>query len=62
MIQAEDLKAAGIREDGMRPAHKFMQSAQAANTLMPRAQIEMVGIAQQNLGVDFFQERVAERL
>ena len=54
MIQAEDLKAAGIRQDGVRPAHKLMQPAQAANALMPRAQIQMIGIAQQNLRVDFF--------
>ena len=47
--QAEDLKAAGIGEDGVRPGHEAVQSAHLADQLVPGPQIQMIGVGQQDL-------------
>ena len=44
--QAEDLEAAAVRQDGSVPGGKAVQAAMAGHQFVARAQIEMVGIAQ----------------
>lgn len=53
--EAEDLEAARIGEHGAIPANKFVESAEFADQIMARAEVEMVGIAKNNLRVQFFQ-------
>jgi len=54
--QAEDLEAARIREDGVGPRHEAVQPTQPADGLMPRAQIQMVGVGQQDLHAEIVGE------
>ena len=54
--QAENLEAAGIGENRPRPCHETMQSTEIADGLDSRAQIKMVGIAQQDLNAKIFEE------
>jgi hypothetical protein len=44
--EGEDLEAAGISKDGARPTDEAMQTAHAANGFVAGAQIEMVGVAE----------------
>lgn len=55
IVQAEDLEAAGIGEDGARPCHETMQASEVADGIDSRAQIEVIGIAQKNLDAEFFE-------
>ena len=53
----EDLKSAGISEDGARPTDEAMQAAHAADQFVAGAEIKMVGVAEDNLRAEGF-ERV----
>src|SRR5258706_8486209 len=44
--KAEDLIAAGVREDGARPGHELMKPAELARQLVTGAQIEMIGVGE----------------
>src|SRR6476646_7365377 len=55
LAQAEDLEAAGIGEQRPLPAHEFVQAAQLAHQLVPRTQIQMIGIAQNDLRAQILQ-------
>ena len=57
LAQAEDLEAAGIGQQRPVPAHELVQPAQLAHQLVPRSQIEMVGIAQNDLRAQMFRTR-----
>jgi hypothetical protein len=48
--QRHHLVAAGIREDGARPVHEFVQAAEAFDALGARPQHQVIGVAQQDLG------------
>src|SRR5205085_10428796 len=48
IAEAENLVATGIGEDGARPGHKAMQSAQLAHLLHAGPQIEVVGVAEED--------------
>jgi hypothetical protein len=50
--QAEDLKSAAVRQDRMIPVHEAVQTAQMFYQAMPGPQIQMVGIGQDDLGID----------
>ena len=50
--QAEDLEAAGIGEDRPRPVHELVQPAEPPDRLVPRPQIQMIGVAENDLGVE----------
>ncbi|SRR5579871_3269922 len=56
VVEAENLETARVRQNRTGPAHELVQSAKAANQFMPRTQIEMVGISQNNLGVKIFKD------
>ncbi len=60
--QAEDLVAARVGEDGTVPAHKLVQSAEFADQLMAGAQIEMVGVGQDQVATGFGQVARFQRL
>ena len=53
--EAIDLKAAGVGEHGARPADEAMQPAHATDSLMSGAQIEMIGIAENDLRVQLLE-------
>ncbi len=56
LAQAEYLEAAGIGEQRPVPAHKLVQPAQLPHQLVPRPQIKMVGIAQNDLRAQFLNQ------
>ena len=55
LAQAEDLETAGVGQQCPIPTHELVQPAQFAHQLVPRTQIEMVGIAQNDLRAQVFQ-------
>ena len=54
--EGEDLKAAGVSEEGARPTHEFVQTAHAADGFVAGAEIEVVGVGEE----DFDAEVVGE--
>ncbi len=62
IAEAEDLKSAGIGKDGAVPAHEAVQPAQAPDRLVARPQVEMVGIAEEELNAQFFQQMLRDSL
>src|SRR3954465_5335677 len=57
-IEAEDLEAARVGEYRPLPRHKAVQSAQFADLLRPRPQIEMVGVGEDDLRVQLLESLV----
>jgi hypothetical protein len=57
----EDLKAAGVGEHGARPLHELMQAAHIADEFIAGTQIEMIGVAQHQRGVDILEVFGRER-
>src|SRR5262249_21366340 len=55
IAQAENLKTAGVCKQRPLPAHEFVESTQVAHQLVPGAQIEMVGVAENDLRAQLFQ-------
>ena len=53
VAEAEDLEAAGIGQDRARPRHELVQTAQFADQLVSGAQEQMIGIGQDDFGVEF---------
>ena len=53
--EREDLKAAGIGEHGRRPLHELMQTAHITDEFIAGPQIEVVGIAQDERGLNVFE-------
>ncbi len=56
-VEGEDLEAAGVSEDGARPTHEFVKPAHAVNLLVTRAQIKVIGVAEDDFDAERF-ERV----
>src|SRR5579885_2989929 len=46
--EAIDLVSAGIGENRARPGHEPVQAAQPAHQLVPRPQVQMIGIGEDN--------------
>ncbi len=59
IAQAEDLEAAGVGEDGARPGHEAVQAAELADQFVAGAQEEMVGVGEDDLGVEIVRCQVA---
>src|ERR1700743_2200355 len=55
LTQAKDLKAAGVGKHSPIPTHESVQPAQLAYQLMPRPQIEVIGVSQNDLRIQVFQ-------
>jgi len=53
--QAEDLKAAGVGEQGPRPTHEPVQPAHAADGFVAGPQVEMIGVGEDDLRAQRFQ-------
>jgi len=51
IAQAENLVAAGIRQDGPRPAHEPVQPSQRADRFVARPKIKMIRVGQQDAHV-----------
>ena len=56
IAEAEDLEAAGIGQDGARPGHETVQAAQLADGLVARAEEQVIGVGQDDLGVELLDE------
>ena len=56
-LRRKDLEAAGVREQGARPTHEFVQAAHAADGFVAGAEIEMVCVAENDFRAERF-ERV----
>ena len=54
--KAEDLKPPGVGQNRTRPAHEAVQPAEPAHGFMTRAQVEVVGIGENNGRIDFVEE------
>lgn len=59
--QAEDLKPSGVGRDRMIPAHEGMQAPTAGDHVIAGAQIQMIGIAQDDFCSKVFEILGAER-
>jgi len=53
--EGKDLEAARVREHGIRPLHEFVQAAQITDEFVAGAKIQVIGIAQNERGVDIFE-------
>ena len=62
IIQTEDLKSAGIGQDGSWPGHEPMQASHAAHDLNPGAKVEVVGVSQKDLDPQFLQQVLRDAL
>ena len=49
VAEAEDLKAAAVGEDRPRPVHKGVEAPHPVNELVPGTQVEVIGIAEDDL-------------
>jgi len=49
--KAENLKATAIGEDWPVPGHEAMETSKALNSISARAQIEMIGVRQDDLDI-----------
>ena len=56
IAEAEDLEAAGVGEDGLVPGHELLHSAKLADGFNAGAEIEMVGVVEQDLDVQLFED------
>ena len=61
-VEREDLKAAGVGEQGARPTHESVQAAHAADGLMARAQVEVIGVAENDLRAEGFKHILRDGL
>ena len=52
--QAEHLEPAAVRQDGAIPLGELVQAAHLGHQLITGAQMQMVGVAQHDLGTDVF--------
>ena len=59
--QGKYLEAAGIRQDGAVPVHHLVEPAQGLHHVIPRPEVEMVGIRQLNLALEVLQIVGADR-
>jgi hypothetical protein len=50
-IEAKHLEASRVRQNGARPCHESMQAAKALNALVSGPKKQMVGVSQDDFGV-----------
>ena len=55
VAEREDLEAAGIGEHRAGPGHEPVQSAKFADLLVPRPEIKMIGVAEDDLRAEFLE-------
>src|SRR5690349_2734733 len=55
IAEAEYLKSTGIGENRTIPGHKLLHAAEVSQPLDARAQVQVIGVIQQNLDTQLFQ-------
>ena len=55
-FETEDLEAAGIGEDGAGPGHEAVESAPLTDALVPGTQKQVIGVGEDDLGVEVVNE------
>ena len=55
-LEAHHLIAAAIGKDRTRPAHELVQAAQVADQFVPRTQVEVIGVGENNLGANLLEQ------
>ena len=55
-VEAEDLKAARVGQHGPRPGDESMESPKPAYQLVARSQVEVVGVGENDLRVQLFEQ------
>ena len=55
IAEAENLEAARVRENRVRPGHKSVQPAHFANQFVAGTQIEMIGVRENDLRAESFE-------
>ena len=55
-VEREDLKAAGVGEQGARPTDELMQAAHAADGFVAGPQVEVIGVAENDLSAERFKD------
>ena len=53
--KAKYLKSAGIRQERTTPAHKFVETAHITHEFVAGPQVEVIGVGQDQVDVEFFQ-------
>ena len=53
--EREDLESAGIGEDRLIPAHKFVQPARLLDQLLAGADVQVIGVGEDDLRADLVQ-------
>ena len=54
-VERKDLEAAGVGEQGARPAHEAVQAAHAADGLVAGAQVKVIGVAEDDFRAEGFE-------
>ncbi len=62
LLQAEDLEAAGVGENGAGPAHESMQATEALDALVTWPQVEVIGVAEDDAGIELEQVLLTQGL
>jgi hypothetical protein len=60
--QAEYLETAGVGENRSRPRHEAVQPSQSPDGLNSWPQVEVIGVPEQNLNVEFFEKILRDAL
>ena len=55
-VEREDLESARVSEHGAWPTDEAMQAAHAANGLVTGTQVEVIGVAENDLGAERFED------
>src|SRR6266478_2525183 len=55
-VEPTSLESTGIGEDGARPGHEAVQAAEIADQLVTGSQIKMIGVGEQNRGIEVLGE------
>ena len=55
-VEAEDLESAGIGENSAGPGHKFVESAELTDGFVAGAEEEVIGVGQDDFGVEVVEE------
>jgi hypothetical protein len=60
--QREDLEAAGVGQDRPVPGHEAVESPELGDQVGARAEVQVVGVAEQDLGAELTELRRVDRL
>ena len=55
VLEAEDLEAATVRQDGAVPTHESMEASHPGDEIVPGSQIEVIGVRQDDVSAHLLQ-------